>query len=227
MNRLALAALTLAFVLQPRIAYAGGGDAFAAFVIGPSLVALFVFPIGLALHWLIMGFSPRRGLALVEKLQTHRAKTIVLGSINTFFLLFFALATAKPAPALALLAVLFWMTLALVGSHGIARSLGVRILGRDQSGNPPDDVKELAIGWFVAVFVVAFPLLGLFVGAYWGVRATGGVILTLLADDEPVAMPPWGGVEAETKEPPPSADEKVTEGASDASASAPPAPDAT
>ena len=194
MRRLALflSALigTLFVHLDP--AYAGKGDDAGAILLVPFVFAVFAYPVGLGLHGLILAYAPRRGRGLVSNLENHRAKTIILGILNTIFLLLVALTLKKAAPALAILAVLLGMTLAAVGSFGIARSLGARVLGRPLASEGPGDVKEVAVGWFVFLFALAIPGLGWLLGAYWGVRATGGVVLTLFKipsgspdDDDP------------------------------------------
>ena len=95
--------------------------------------------------------------------------------------------TGKAAPALGFLALLGWILLALVGSHGLARSLGAKVLGREQPSGPPGDLAEVSLGWAVLIFASAIPILGLFLAAYWCVRATGAAILALLAVEVPVA----------------------------------------
>lgn len=184
----------VALLVGAEPAFAGKDDAAAGILAFPSLVALLSYPAGLALHALILAYAPRRGLGLVSNLENHRAKTLILGSLNTFFLLFLAITLHKKAPPVAVLAILLWVTLAAVGSHGIARGLGARLLGGQQT-TPPGDLKEVALGWFVFLFAIAIPGLGALLGIYWCVRATGGVVLTLFsvppsvettsADDDP------------------------------------------
>lgn len=185
-----LSALIGALFFHVDPAYAGKGDDAGAVLLVPFLFAVFAYPVGLGLHGLILAYAPRRGRGLVTNLENHRPKTIILGILNTIFLLLVALTLKKAAPALAALAVLLGMTLAAVGSYGIARSLGARVLGRPLATESPGDVKELAVGWFVFLFALAIPGLGWLLAAYWGVRATGGVVLTLFkipsgaADDD-------------------------------------------
>jgi hypothetical protein len=161
-------------------AFAGKGDEFAAAMFMPTLVAAVIYLPGLALHMLILAYAPRRGSSLVSKLQNHKVKTLILGVLNTLLLTLIAFTLAKPAPVASILAVVLWYTLAVIGSHGIARGLGRRILGREHT-EPPGDLKEIALGWFVFLFALAIPGLGLILGFYWSVRATGGVVLTLFS----------------------------------------------
>ena len=188
-------------LLQPELAWAGkkaDQAALGSILVGPWLVGLLAFPIGLALQLLILGHAPRRGLALLRQLEAQPLKASLLGAVNTLFLAFLFLVAAKHNSALALLPALVWLVLTLVGSQGIARALGARILGREESAGAPADVSELALGWFVMVFAAALPLLGPFLAAYWAVRATGGVILTLLVSPPPAApgLAPSGDAEA-------------------------------
>jgi hypothetical protein len=178
-------------------AYAGKGDEAAAVLFGPILLALLAYPVGLALHALILAFSPRRGRGLTHKLERHRGKTILLGVLNTFFLLLVAITLKKSAPAIGMLAVLLWLGLAFVGSHGIARGLGAKVLGARLASDGPDDFKQTALGWFVLLFACAIPGLNLLLLPYWAIRATGGVVLAVLAvlvpkdlDDEDDPEPP-------------------------------------
>lgn len=166
-------------LLDASPAYAGKGDEAGAIILFPILFAALAYPVGLALYGLILAYAPRRGRGLVGNVENHRAKTVVLGILNTVFLLLVTLTLKKAAPALAILAVLLGFTLAAVGSYGIARSLGARVLGRPLATEGPGDVKEVAVGWFVLLFALAIPGLNLLLGTYWGVRATGGVVLTL------------------------------------------------
>ena len=175
--------LTLgALLLAPSPAFADGkGDAGGLLLVGPLLLALVLFPVGLAVHGLLLTRLPRRGLGLVEK-ERQRVKTIVLGLLDTGFFWFVALAAAKPAPALAALSLLLWSGLALVGSYGLARALGARLLGSEQPSGAPRDLLELALGWFVIVFATALPLVGPLLGLYWAIRGAGLTVLALLQD---------------------------------------------
>ena len=196
----ALPALLALALLLPSPAYAGHkGDVAGLIVLGPSLLALFLLPFGLAAQGLILAYAPRRGRGLVHAVERHRVKTVVLGLINTLFLAFFVGATAKPAPLLALIGLLVWLVLILVGSHGLARGVGARILGRDEGSGPPGDALETALGFLTLLFACAIPLLGVFLATYWIVRATGGAVLSMLAvesapDSQPApSSPPAGG----------------------------------
>lgn len=197
----ALPALLLLALLLPSPAYAGNkGDVAGLIVLGPSLLALFLLPFGLAAQGLILAYAPRRGRGLVHAVERHRVKTVVLGLINTLFLTFFVAATAKPAPLLALIGLMVWLVLILVGSHGLARGVGARILGRDEASGPPSDALEAALGFGTLLFACAIPLLGVFLGTYWVVRATGGAVLSMLAVESapdpqpaPPPSPPAGG----------------------------------
>jgi len=165
-------------------AWAGPGkkaeEALGVLVVLPGLMALFAYPVGLAFHALLLAYAPRRAEGLVAPVR-HRAKTIVLGILNTLFIVLAILVTAKPAPGVAFLALATWAMLALVGSHGVARALGGRLLGHDPDDPPapPGDFKALAAGWFVIVCGAAFPFIGPLLGAYWAVRGAGAVFLAL------------------------------------------------
>ncbi len=176
---LALAALAL--LATPGPALAAEGDRAGALLFGPALFALPVFAIGLAGHLLLLAAAPARGRSLVAQAERPRGRLLALGVVDTLFLWFVALATAKPAPAISALVLLVWLALAFVGSHGLARALGARVLGRDPHAAAPEDVRQLVVGWFVLTFAAALPLVGLLLAAYWSVRATGAVLLTLLA----------------------------------------------
>lgn len=168
----------LALLAHPEAAYAGKGDEAAAGLLIPIVVAVLAYPVGLALHCLIFAYAPRRGRGLVSNFQNHRAKTLVLGAMNTVFLALVALTLKKPAAGLAALAIVLGFALAIVGTYGVANSIGARILGTDDA---PADFKTLALGWFVVDFAMAIPGLGLLLGLYWAVRGTGAVVLTLFS----------------------------------------------
>ena len=182
------AAALLGLLLFPSLALAGGkGDAAGALLFGPLFTALVLLPTGWALQALLLAHAPRRGQTLLHAVQRHRWKTILLGVLNSGFVFFLVAVTGKAAPALGFLALLGWILLALVGSHGLARSLGAKVLGREQPSGPPGDLAEVSVGWAVLIFASAIPILGLFLAAYWCVRATGAAILALLAVEVPVA----------------------------------------
>lgn len=153
----------------------------------PVLLALVAYPLGLAVHCLILAFAPRRGVGLVHKVEAHRWKTIVLGLAHSGFLFLVFAAAAERAPGVALLVFSLWSMLALVGLYGVARSIGARVLDVP-SLEGPGELKALAVGWFVIVFASAFPGLGWLLGTYWSIRGTGAVILTLFSVQEP-ALP--------------------------------------
>lgn len=159
---------------------------------GPGLLGLFAYPIGLAAHCLLLAWAPRRGWPLVHRLESHRWKTLLLGAANTVFLGIVFLATAQTVKALAILALVLWGALAFVGSHGLARALGGRVLGHEpgMAPGPPGDLQALAVGWFVLVFGAAIPVLGLLLGLYWCLRGAGGVVLAVFSVPEPPA-PGW------------------------------------
>ncbi|RMG06895.1 MAG: hypothetical protein D6731_24830 [Planctomycetota bacterium] len=179
-------------------ALAGGQDDAAAGIFGPAVVAFFALPVGLALHAMILAYAPRRGAGLVEVLEAHRWKTLLLGVLNGCFLLLVGLTFHKAAPALSVLALVVAFALACVGSHGLARGLGARVLGLPPADAPPADLKQTALGWFVLVFALAIPGLGLMLAIYWGLRSMGGVVLALfrVAGEAPEgpgeATPPEG-----------------------------------
>lgn len=159
------------------------------FVIGPGILALFTYPVGLAAHCLIMAHAPRRAAPLVHRLEAHRWKTLLLGLANSMFLGIVVAATQQHAKPIALLAGVLWWALAFVGTHGIARAIGARVLGHDPGlpPAPPGDLKALAVGWFVVVFASAIPAIGPFLGLYWCLRGAGGVVLAVFSVPEPPA----------------------------------------
>lgn len=183
--------LTLAALLGLSTpAHAAPKDAGAVLFV-PFLAALLWYPLGLAVHCLILGYAPRRGAGLVHNVEAHRWKTLALGLAHTAFLFLVFAAAAEHAPALAALVFALWSMLALVGMFGLARSIGARVLDVPSQG--PQELKALAVGWFVLCFASAFPGLGWLLGTYWAIRATGGVILTLFSvppgPDAPVDRP--------------------------------------
>lgn len=182
-----LAAL-VGLLLFPSLALAGGkGDTAGALLFGPLFTALLLLPTGWAFQALILAHAPRRGQTLLIAVQRHRWKTILLGVLNTGFVFFLVAATSKGAPVLGMIAFLGWSLLALVGSHGLARSLGAKVLGREQPSGPPGDLAELTLGWAILLFGASLPFVGIFLAGYWCVRATGAAILALLAVEVPAA----------------------------------------
>lgn len=182
---LALTAALLLGLASP--ALAAPKDEVGALLFGPWFLAVVAYPVGLALHLLMLGFAPRRGAGLVHKVEAFRGRTLVLGAINTLFFFFVFAALGEHAPKLAALVATLWVMLALVGSHGLARSIGARVLDA-----PPgtDELKALALGWFILCFASALPGLGWLLAIYWSIRATGGVVLTLFSvPDAPMELP--------------------------------------
>jgi hypothetical protein len=180
--------LLLLWLLPWQAAWAkGGGEK--AFLIGVVVVggtAIFAFLVGLAFHALVLGYAPRRGRALVLAASgKHRWKTLLLGLVNTFALAVIFGWAEHRAPALAVLALVTWFVSVLMGSHGIARGLGRKVLGLDPEdvSAAPNDLRALAVGWFVFAFVAAIPMLGYALLFYWSLRSTGVVVYTLLAPD--------------------------------------------
>lgn len=171
----------------PALAGDGKKDEVGALLFGPWLLGLVAFPVGLALHCLILAHAPRRGAGLVHKVETYRGRTIALGLLNTLFLGLVFIATAQAVPALGLLVGCLWWTLALVGSHGIARSIGARVLDEPTDGK--HEVRGLAVGWFVMVFASALPGLGWLLATYWSIRATGGVVLAAFSVPDDAVKP--------------------------------------
>lgn len=159
-------------------AHAAPKDAGALLVL-PFATAVMAYPLGLAVHCLILAFAPRRGAGLVHGIEAHRWKTLVLGLAHTVFLLLICAAAGERAPALAALVLSLWCMLALVGTFGLARSIGARVLDVPSQGS--HELRTLAVGWFVLCFVSAFPGLGWLLWIYWALRATGGVILALFS----------------------------------------------
>lgn len=152
-----------------------------ALLFAPLFTAVLAYPLGLAVHCLIMAFAPRRGLNLVHKVEAHRWKTLILGAAHSAFLFLVFAAAAEHAPGLAALVFALWGMLALVGMYGLARSIGARVLDVPTHGQGQHELKALAIGWFVILFASAFPGLGWLLGTYWSIRATGAVVLTLFS----------------------------------------------
>lgn len=150
----------------------------------PVLLAVVAYPLGLAVHCLILAFAPRRGVSLVHKVEAHRWKTIILGLAHSGFLFLVLAAASEHAPAVAILVFSLWSMLALVGMFGLSRSIGARVLDIP-SLEGPGELKALAVGWFVIVFASAFPGLGWLLWLYWSIRATGAVVLTLFSVQEP------------------------------------------
>ena len=182
---LALTTVLLLGLASP--ALAAPKDEVGALLFGPWFLAVVAYPVGLALHLLMLGFAPRRGAGLVHKVEAFRGRTLVLGAINTLFFFFVFAALGEHAPKLAALVATLWVMLALVGSHGLARSIGARVLDA-----PPgtDELKALALGWFILCFASALPGLGWLLAIYWSIRATGGVVLTLFSvPDAPMELP--------------------------------------
>lgn len=157
-----------------------------ALLVGPFLAAVVAYPLGLAVHCLVLAHAPRRGAGLVEQAEAHRWKSLLLGAAHAVFLLLALAAAGGRAPGLAALVASLWALAALVGAHGLARALGARVLDDRAS-----ELGALAVGWFVIVFASALPGLGWFLGVYWGLRATGAVVLALFAPAAPAA--PDGG----------------------------------
>lgn len=170
-------------------AFAGNkGDLLGGVVLGPILGALMLLPCGLAIHALILARAPRRGRGLVQISARHTIKALVLGALNTGFAFFFVTATGKSAPAVAVLGLAVWTVLVLAGSHGMSRSLGARVLGRDEPSGPPRDVCEAALGYLVLLLVCTIPVFGLFAALYFSVKASGVAALSMLATE--AADPP-------------------------------------
>ncbi|MBX3467726.1 MAG: hypothetical protein KF878_12645 [Planctomycetes bacterium] len=157
-----------------------------ALLVGPFLAAVVAYPLGLAVHCLVLAHAPRRGAGLVEQAEAHRWKSLLLGAAHAVFLLLALAAAGGRAPGLAALVASLWALAALVGAHGLARALGARVLDDRAS-----ELGALAVGWFVIVFASALPGLGWFLGVYWGLRATGAAVLALFAPAAPAA--PDGG----------------------------------
>ncbi|MGE0707801.1 MAG: hypothetical protein AB7N76_13175 [Planctomycetota bacterium] len=184
----ALALLLLAALAAPAPAHAGHkGDAAGGLLFLPTILALVLLPMGLAVQGLVLAFSPRRGRSLVRAAVHHRVKTIVLGLLNTACLGFVVIAAGQRAPALSVLTLAVWLGMVLVGAHGLSRDLGARVLGRERPAGPPLDALEAALGWAVLLFASAVPVLGLLLAAYWTIRAAGAAVLGLLAVEVPAA----------------------------------------
>ena len=136
---LALTTVLLLGLASP--ALAAPKDEVGALLFGPWFLAAGGYPVGLALHLLMLGFAPRRGAGLVHKVEAFRGRTLVLGAINTLFFFFVFAALGEHAPKLAALVATLWVMLALVGSHGLARSIGARVL------DAPPGTDELKALW--------------------------------------------------------------------------------
>ncbi|MCO5165984.1 MAG: hypothetical protein M9894_06405 [Planctomycetes bacterium] len=186
---LAAAAALLASA-APALADEPGRDG-GALLVGPFLAAVVTYPLGLAVHLLVLAFAPRRGAGLVEQAEAHRWKTLLLGAAHAAFLLLVLAAAAGRAPGLAALVVALWGLVVLVGLHGVARAIGARVLDESGGAGGAHEVRALAVGWFVVVFASAFPGLGWLLFPYWALRATGAAVLAVFSpgaaapDDRP------------------------------------------
>lgn len=192
-ERLLLAGLlaTVGLLTSPGVALAGKGeDAFGAIVVLPLLLALFLYPTGLALHALILALAPRRGAELVRQARGRPIRALLLGGVNVGALLALAALAGRKAWPVGVFALLLGLILAFVGSHGVARALGRRVLGPGGDGAAGADLKALATGWFVLVFGTAFPLFGWLLGGYFALRSVGALALALLGAPEPEGDPP-------------------------------------
>ena len=148
-----------------------------------TVIPLVLVPLGLAFHLLLRALAPRRTRLLLLQADGGRARTFALGLANALVLAVIGTAAQHLHAALVGLVVTlaFW-GLAFVGSHGLAASLGGRI-----TGNPNPEVKELALGWFVLVYVGCFPIVGWMAAAYWTCRAIGTAVLGILTAPERVS----------------------------------------
>lgn len=198
MRAVVLALLGVALLAAPALGAEPDRDGGAgALLVGPFLAAVVAYPLGLALHCLVLAHAPRRGAGLVEQAEAHRWKSLLLGAAHAVFLLLALAAAGGRAPGLAALIASLWALAALVGAHGLARALGARVLDVRASGldDRGSELGALAVGWFVIVFASALPGLGWFLGVYWGLRATGAAVLALFAPAAPAApAAPDGGL---------------------------------
>ena len=140
-----------------------------------TLVPLALVPLGLAFHFLLRALAPRRARLLVLNAESGRARTFFLGLANTFVLgLLFLVAGHVHAPVVGLIASLLFWSLAFVGSHGLAGALGMKI-----TGAVTVEPRELALGWFVLVYVACLPFLGWTLALYGVCRAIGTTVVSL------------------------------------------------
>lgn len=145
-----------------------------------TIIPLVVVPLGLAFHLLLRALAPRRTRLLFLHADSGRARTFFLGLVNAFVVTLVGIAAGHlHAPVVWLLATLVFWGLAFFGSHGLAVSLGARI-----TGNASPGLRELALGWFVLVYVGCFPFVGWLAAFYWTCRGTGAALLALLSGSD-------------------------------------------
>jgi hypothetical protein len=157
--------------------------------VGFFLLCLTAFPIatflpGLAFHLVLRALAPRRMRSITSEVDQHVVRTFAFGLVDSGVLFLVFAATAQKAPPIAALVFLAWCALAFAGVHGIARSIGRRVLGAD---GPGSDLKELAVGWFVFCFVGWVPVVGWAYALVCLVRSVGAVVLQAFVapDDAP------------------------------------------
>ncbi len=156
---------------------------FVALCFGCVTLIPFVYAtVGFAFHLLLRAFAPRKTRLALFHADGGRARTFLLGAANTFVLLLLSAAAAHlGVHVLAALPLLALNGLALLGSHGLAASLGARI-----TGSAAPELKELALGWFVLCYVGCFPLLGWAVASFWICRSVGVGVLSVLTGPDDV-----------------------------------------
>jgi hypothetical protein len=145
-----------------------------------TIIPLALFPLGLAFHLFLRAMAPRMTRHLVLNADAGRLKTFFLGLMNALILIVIAFAALHfQAHLVWLLAVFVYCALAFVGSHGLASSLGAKI-----TGSPAPDLKELALGWFVLVYLGLFPIVGWCLAFYWECRCMGSALLAILTVED-------------------------------------------
>jgi hypothetical protein len=181
MAKATVAAALALILIAAEPAFAGPKqDQIAVLIISMTLVPLALFPIGFAIHMVLASLAPLRSEGLSLDLQDHYWKTLLLGLTNFAALFILAGVLGKRAPALGGLFSLTFLAFAILGLHGIVRSLGDWILERcARVGPAPSPMKSLALGWFVFLYVTCIPILGWVMGCYWITRGMGGVVLQL------------------------------------------------
>jgi hypothetical protein len=189
-RRLLPAALLVLAAAEPVLAADEDKNIVGFFLLSVTLIPLALVPLGLAFHLLFRALAPRRTRQLADAVETRGTLALVLGFVNFLVLALIFVAAQHHAPGVAGTAYLVFVLLAALGSHGIACSLGARVLG---SPAPGTGLRELAVGWFVMSYVSWFPIVGWCFGLYWAFRGTGALILSVFApeasgeDDAPLA----------------------------------------
>lgn len=192
MKKLALALALLVALASPAFADDPQGPQKAKEAVGFVLLCLTAFPLatfapGLAFHLVLRALAPRRTRLITSEVENHFFRTLAFGFVDALVLFFAFAATAKGAPPIAALVFLVAATLAFVGLHGIARSIGARVLG--PTDGPRSELRELAVGWFVFCFVGWVPLFGWIYAFICIARSIGAVVLQAFVSSDDEAPP--------------------------------------